>query len=69
MNINEAKKKIAEMVLKYPEVNGIGIKEENNEEYIVIYLSQENENIQKEIPEAINGVKVKIEIIGNIKML
>ncbi|RKZ21159.1 hypothetical protein DRQ18_04940 [bacterium] len=65
----EAREKIKKKIEKYPEVNGVGIKEEDNEQIIVVYLSSENKSVREKIPQTIEGIKIKIEVVGEIKPL
>lgn len=66
MDILVAKKALYKTLRSFAEVVGVGIKERNGSEYIVIFLSKATANILSKIPKEYNGNKVEAEIRGEI---
>lgn len=60
MSISEAKRKLYEVIKHFDNVTGAG----TNEKEIIVYLKEEQTSFIKEF----EGFKVKVEVIGEIKL-
>lgn len=64
----EAVKRKNEMEwMSVPGVEGVGITEEKNKKVIVVYISEKTSDIQKQIPQEIEGYKIILKLTGEFK--
>jgi len=68
MDISLAKKSLYNKLKSYAEVLGVGIREKDGTEFIVIFLSEASNIILENIPDEFEGNKVETEIKGEIKV-
>lgn len=69
IKLEQIKKKIDSKFLQLEGINRSAIKVKDNEYYIVIYVKELTSHLRKIIPKEIEGVRIKIEEIGEIKPL
>jgi len=67
--IEQIKKKLDSEFLQLEDVIGSAIKMKDNYYYIVIYVKKMNSKLKQIIPKEIDGIKVCIEEIGEIRAL
>lgn len=65
-DITEVLEKHRNGLMDIPGVNGTGIGMKDGEACIKVFVEGLNEEIQKKIPESVEGYRVAIEVIGRI---
>ena len=65
---------IFEKLIEYPYVVSVGIRKKGGEKYLVIYLSEDSEDVRNAIREVVRNlkdgekIKVKFEVVGKIRL-
>ncbi len=67
IEINEIKRRHAEELMSIDGVVGVGIGMDGDEELIVVNIRSMDDEVISKIPESIEGVRVKVEIVGDIR--
>jgi hypothetical protein len=67
--LSKAKQKADLEFLRMQGVNGTGIRRKNGEYVIVVYVSSMNEALRQAIPAELDGIKIHIEEIGEVRVL
>ncbi len=67
IEINEIKRRHAEELMAIEGVVGVGIGMDGDEELIVVNIRSMDDEVISKIPESIEGVRVKVEIVGDIR--
>jgi len=63
-----AKVKVADLVAKWPQVNGVGITRVNEEFAVKVNLS-EPAPAGFDVPKSVEGVAVVVEVVGRVRAL
>lgn len=67
--IEEVKSKYTEKIMKIPGVIGLGIGEEEGETVIKVFVVKKAEEVQRRVPDRLEGYRVVLMETGTIRAL
>lgn len=67
LKIEDVQRRHEQQLMAIPGVTAIGIGEENGQPVIKVFVKQRTEELNKQLPQQLEGFKVKVEVSGEIR--